>query len=141
MGHFLYCTLYIIWSCPVEKIQGQIFTLPTYIPHICHFLHQLENVDTCTACGASDKYEVCQPITFPHKSTPCKLTLLSKSFSEISIGEIFQFCWHSNTQIHKYKYTNTNTQTQIHKYINTNTQIQIHKFKYTNTKTEIKIHK
>ena len=37
-------------------------------------------------------------------------------------------------QIHKYKYTNTNTQIQIHKYkyTNRNTQIEIHKYKYTN---------
>ena len=44
-----------------------------------------------------------------------------------------------NTQIHKYKYTYSNTQIQIHKYkyTNTNTQIQIHKYKYTNINTQI----
>ena len=52
--------------------------------------------------------------------TKCCQTL----FPDISIGENFQFCWHSNTQIHKY------TTTQIHKYTNT----QIHKHKYTNSK-------
>ena len=44
-----------------------------------------------------------------------------------------------NTQIHKYKSTNTNT--QIHKYRNTNTQIQIHNYNYTNTITQITMFK
>ena len=49
----------------------------------------------------------------------------------------------TNTQIHKYKYTNTNPQIQIHKYkyTNTNTQKQIHKYKYTNANTQMQIHK
>ena len=49
----------------------------------------------------------------------------------------------TQTQIHKYKYTNTTTQIKIHiyKYPDTNTQIQIHKYKYTNKNTQIQIHK
>ena len=34
-----------------------------------------------------------------------------------------------NTQIHKYKYTNTKTQIQINKYKYTNTNTQIHTYK------------
>ena len=52
----------------------------------------------------------------------------------------------TQTQIHKYKYTNTkdsnaNTQTQIHKhkYTNTYTQIQNLKYKYKNIDTKIYI--
>ena len=37
------------------------------------------------------------------------------------------------SQIHQYKYTNTNIQTQINKYTNT----QIHQYKYTNTQSAV----
>ena len=49
----------------------------------------------------------------------------------------------TNTQIHKYKYTYTNTQIQIHKYkyTNTNAQIQINIYKFTNINAQIQMHK
>ena len=51
--------------------------------------------------------------------------------------------WKRKKEIHKCKYTYSNTQIQIHKYkyANTNTQIQIHEYKYKNTNTRIQIHK
>ena len=47
----------------------------------------------------------------------------------------------TNTEIRKYKYTNTiigvASECVQYKYTNTNTQKQIHKYKYTNTNTSL----
>ena len=47
--------------------SGFLTTKNTKHALILDFLHQVENFDTCTACGACDKYQVCTCVSSSHR--------------------------------------------------------------------------
>ena len=55
-----------IWHQKHAK-SGFLTTKNTKHALILDFLHQVENFDTCTACGACDKYQVCTCVSSSHR--------------------------------------------------------------------------
>ena len=113
-----------------------------YLKEICHQFCQLEKkVFKRTILKRQSRSCVNQEF-IGYNITNQKFIANQKGRQSIRMTEVASIP-HSNLQLKKYKYINTNTQIQIHKYKNTNIKIQIqkHKYKNTNTKTQIQKHK
>ena len=109
-----------------------------YLKEICHQFCQLEKkVFKRTILKRQSRSCVNQEF-IGYNITNQKFIANQKGRQSIRMTEVASI-HHSNLQLKKYKYINTNTQIQKYKYKNTNTKTQIQKHKYKNKNTNTNI--